>query len=247
MRPLLGMTSPSLGAHQPPSFHVISQTRLRTSASAAVSYPSNVRFLTLPRCSGRAIALPTLDNEDHFIDRDWFGQNPTRTCYARQFRDGWTLLVKRIDRREPRQQRRSRTLIRLGPERQPARKPLPTVYLRTWAKLDTAPETESAASLHGGARRIPSRDRQAGFDSGPANGRSDAMKIIKLQSVGGSGKTSMQHSQSWLAPCPFCGSSGGSSRQAERSEQNSLRRMCLTTGPEPQAALRRPDDRSRRG
>jgi hypothetical protein len=90
---------------------------------------------------------PALDNEDHIIDRDWFAQNPTRTCYARQFRDGWTLLVKRVYRREPRQQQRSRVLMRLGPERQSPRKPLPTVYLRTWAKLDTAPETESACLI----------------------------------------------------------------------------------------------------
>ena len=86
---------------------------------------------------------PALDDQTHVIDGAWFSEHPDRTCYARQFRDGWILLVKRIERREPQRQRQSRALIQVGQSREAPRKQLPTVYLRTWAKLDTVPDSES--------------------------------------------------------------------------------------------------------
>ena len=90
---------------------------------------------------------PTIDDNDHVIVDAWFSEHPGRTCYARQFRDGWTLLVKRVERREPRRQRQSRVLIQVGRQREAPRKELPTVYLRTWAKLDTVPKTENPCLL----------------------------------------------------------------------------------------------------
>jgi hypothetical protein len=90
---------------------------------------------------------PTIDDNDHVIDGAWFSEHPDRTCYAREFRDGWTLLVKRVEPREPRRQRQSRVLIQVGRLREAPRRELPTVYLRTWAKLDTVPKTENACLL----------------------------------------------------------------------------------------------------
>jgi hypothetical protein len=92
---------------------------------------------------------PAITDRDHYIDRDWFADHPNRTCYARQFRDGWVLIVKRIERNEPRQRRaKSRVLIRVGPDRPPpTRKPLPMMYFRAWAKLDAAPQGENACLI----------------------------------------------------------------------------------------------------
>jgi hypothetical protein len=64
-----------------------------------------------------------------------------------EFRDGWSLLVKRIERREPQRQRQSRVLIHVDQQREAPRKQMPTVYLRTWAKLGTVPKSESACLL----------------------------------------------------------------------------------------------------
>jgi hypothetical protein len=55
--------------------------------------------------------------------------------------------VKRIERREPQRRRQSRVLIHVGQQREAPGKQLPTIYLRTWAKRDTVPDSESACLL----------------------------------------------------------------------------------------------------
>jgi hypothetical protein len=85
---------------------------------------------------------PVLDSEDHIIDRDWFYQHPDRTCYARQHRDGWALLVRRVAQPRPGRQRKTRILIPPRPERPPPPEYDPPVMLRVWDQSPTVPPVE---------------------------------------------------------------------------------------------------------
>jgi hypothetical protein len=72
-------------------------------------------------------APPTLRNDDHGTDRDWFSEHRGRTCCARRYRDtDWILIVKRIP--QP---------TRPGKTENP-------VFLRVWDRGPPLPDSENA-------------------------------------------------------------------------------------------------------